>query len=331
MQRLIGLLLMLASLLAGWLWMDYHAAVETPLHLNRTEVIEIARGEGVAAIARKLQSRGITAHPYWFQFLAWSSGEHRRIKYGEYEILPNSSLRELLAKLVAGKVLQHPITLIEGRTFAEFLAELGKHPALEHNLAGLSAGQIMARLDTPGMAPEGRFFPDTYYVTRGTGELEVLRRAQHRMREVLEREWPERAAGLPYQTVEEALAAASIVEKETARPDERPLVAGVIVRRLARGMRLQMDPTVIYGLGGAFAGNLHKSDLGRDSPYNSYTRNGLPPTPIAMPGLSSIRATLHPDHGGSLYFVARGDGSHVFSTTLEEHNRAVEQFQQNQP
>jgi len=331
LQRLIGLLFILASLLAGWLWMDYRTVVDAPLRLDHAEIIEIGKGEPLVSLTRRLGERGILIHPWWFQLLAWINGDHRHIKYGEYEIPPGISPRALLAKLTSGKVMQHPVTLVEGRTFAEYLAELENQPVLDHKLAGLSAEDIMRRLDAPGLAAEGRFFPDTYYVIRGTSDLEVLRRARRRMSEVLEREWPARAGDLPYSTPDAALTAASIVEKETARPDERPKVAGVIARRLNRNMRLQMDPTVIYGLGEGFGGDLRKSDLLRDTPYNTYTRTGLPPTPIAMPGLGAIRAVLHPDEADSLYFVARGDGSHVFSATLEEHNRAVAQFQKASP
>ena len=325
--RLTAALILAASLLAGWLWMDYREAVDTPLGLPAAAIFEIGKGDGLVAITRNLEARGIIAHPLWFEVLVYTGGAHKRLKYGEYEIPPDATPRSLLDMFVAGRVIQHPITVVEGWTFSEMLASLDGNPVLAHQVAGKPAGELMALLGAPGQPPEGRFFPDTYFVTKGTADIEVLKRAYGKMRAVLEKEWRERAGQVPFGSSYEALILASIVEKETARPEERPEVAGVFVRRLGKGMKLQTDPTVIYGMGAAFAGNIRRDDLLRDTPYNTYTRPGLPPTPIALPGLSSIHAALHPNNGASLYFVARGDGTHVFSATLEEHRRAVEQFQ----
>lgn len=325
-QRLAGALVLGASLVGGWLWMDFESAVDSPLNITAPAVFEVGKGEGLASIARKLQVQGILDQPLWFQALAYADGAHKRLKFGEYEIPPGTTPRGLLALLTSGKVRQHAITVVEGWTFADFLATLAAHPALSHPAQGKSPQEVMALLGTPGQLPEGQFFPDTYFVTKGTPDVEVLRRAHARMRTELDREWRERGRvnlGSPY----EALILASIVEKETARPEERPAIAGVFLRRLSIGMRLQTDPTVIYGLGARYDGNIRKDDLRRDTPYNTYTRSGLPPTPIALPGRASIHAALHPAEGTSLYFVARGDGSHVFSTTLGEHQRAVDQFQ----
>lgn len=327
MYRLIGAAILAASLLIGWLWMDYRDTVDGRLGLKETAYFEIGKGEGLVHIARRLASQGILDKPLWFEVLAYTGGAHRRLKYGEYEITPDTTPRSLLALFVAGKVRQHPVIVVEGWTFADLLAALARHPALVPEVSGKPPEDIMVRLGAPGQPPEGRFFPDTYFVTKGTTDFEVLKRAYGRMQAVLDQEWRGRTERVPFATSYEALILASIVEKETARAEERPAIAGVFARRLAQGMRLQTDPTVIYGLGTGYTGDIRKDDLRRDTPYNTYTRPGLPPTPIALPGLLSIRAALHPANGTSLYFVSRGDGTHVFSTTLEEHQRAVEQFQ----
>jgi UPF0755 protein len=327
LYRLTGILLFAACLLAGWLWMDYRTYVDSPLGIRETAYFEIAKGEGLSRIAHGLEVRGIVAKPLWFEALAFARGVQKRLKYGEYEIPPGTTPQDLLEMFAAGRVRQHAVTVVEGWTFADMLTAFARHPALVTEVSGKPPGDIMALLGAPGQSPEGRFFPDTYFVTKGTTDLEVLKRAYGKMRAVLEQEWRSRTEPLPLNSPYEALTLASIVEKETARSEELPMVAGVFLRRLASGMRLQTDPTVIYGMGAGFTGNIRKEDLLRDTPYNTYTRRGLPPTPIALPGLPAIRAALHPDNGTSLYFVARGDGTHVFSTTLEEHQRAVEQFQ----
>ncbi|HYE34765.1 endolytic transglycosylase MltG [Methylocaldum sp.] len=327
MQRLIGIVVIAISFLIGWLWMDYQETLDRPLGLQSPAYFEIAKGDSLARIAAELQAQGIVTKPMWFRFRAYVDGSARRLKYGEYEIPPKTTLRELLAMFVAGKVRQYPVTLVEGWTFGQILTALAQYPPLEKLAADKTPEVIMQLIGAPGEHPEGRFYPDTYFVTKGTPDVEVLKRAYRKMQAVLNDEWSNRADGIPYVTPYESLIMASIVEKETARADERPLVAGVFTRRLAKGMLLQTDPTVIYGLGDQFNGDIRKEDLLRDTPYNTYIRPGLPPTPIAMPGLDSIHAALHPDTGGSLYFVARGDGTHVFSNNLEEHQRAVELFQ----
>ena len=236
----------------------------------------------------------------------------------------------LLDLLVSGKVIEYSLTLVEGWTFAQVLEATRSHPVLVQSLApDAGPGDVMTALGHPGEHPEGRYFPDTYQFPRGTTDLQVLARSYDRMAEVLAREWDARAEGLPITDPYEALTLASIVEKETGRAEERPAIAGVFVRRLEKGMLLQTDPTVIYGLGDAFDGNLRRRDLERDTPYNTYTRAGLTPTPICMPGRDAIHAVLHPADGDALYFVATGDGGHHFSATLSEHNRAVRRYQLN--
>lgn len=329
MSRLIGLFVIFASLCTGWLWMDYQDAVDSPLDNRETAYFEIFKGQGLAAIAEALSVQGLIQKPYWFRLLAYAEHAATHLKYGEYEIQPGTTMRQLVALFVSGKVRQHALTFVEGWRFKQMLAALNQHPALTHRLAGKSDEEIMVLVGASGENAEGEFYPDTYFFTKGTEDVELLKRAHHTMRLLLEREWQGRVEGLPLTNPYEALILASIVEKETARADERPLIAGVFSRRLAQGMLLQTDPTVIYGMGNEFDGDIRKEDLGRDTPYNTYVHPGLPPTPIAMPGLASIHAVLHPDTGASLYFVARGDGSHVFSSTLNDHQRAVEQFQIN--
>jgi UPF0755 protein len=259
--------------------------------------------------------------------LAYDTRMACRIQSGEYELRSGLTPSRLLELLTSGKVIQHAVTLVEGRTFRQGLAALAADPVLADDLSGRTDEEIMARIGRPGEHPEGRLFPDTYYFPRGTTASDLVRRAYARMETVLQQEWEGRAPGLPMQTPYEALILASIVEKETGLSSERAQVAGVFVRRLSQGMKLQTDPTVIYGLGDTFNGNIRRFDLTGDTPYNTYVRAGLPPTPIAMPGQEAIRAVLHPAAGDSLYFVAKGDGSHAFSATLEEHNRAVRQYQ----
>ncbi|ROR32629.1 endolytic transglycosylase MltG [Inmirania thermothiophila] len=328
LHRLLGLLVLAASLGGGWLLWDYRVALDRPLAVPPAGLtLEVAPGESLRSLARRLAADGVLHRPLYLVAHARLEGVATRIQAGEYQIPAGETPRTLLARLVAGRVVQHRLTLVEGWTFAQVRAALEAEPALRQTLRGLPDAEVMARLGRPGEHPEGRFFPDTYQFPRGGTDLDLLRRAYEAMARHLAREWAGRAPGLPLETPYQALILASIVEKETGVAAERPLIAGVFIRRLQRGMRLQSDPTVIYGLGAAFDGNLRRADLRRDTPYNTYTRAGLPPTPIAMPGLDAIRAVLHPAPGDALYFVARGDGTHVFSATLAEHRRAVARYQ----
>jgi UPF0755 protein len=256
------------------------------------------------------------------------TGADARIKAGEYAIAPGTTPRGLLALFESGAVVQHSVTIVEGWTFRDLRRALEKQPHLDNTLAGQDDAAVMAALGENGTHPEGLFFPDTYLFGKGTTDLEILRQARGRMRRELDAAWGARADGLPIGTPYEALILASIVEKETALAPERPRIAGVFTARLRIGMRLQTDPTVIYGMGARFDGNLRKRDLEADSPYNTYTRGGLPPTPIALPGAGSLQAAVRPDARGDLFFVATGepDGSHAFSRTLAEHERAVARY-----
>ncbi|MFZ5592829.1 MAG: endolytic transglycosylase MltG [Pseudomonadota bacterium] len=328
MRKFFGFLILFGSLTIGWMYMDIQQFVETPLHVeNNSASYVVAPGATLKAVARDLHERGIIDHPAYLVWLAKWRGVGSNIKAGEYRLTSAMTSMQLLDSLVAGKVVQYSLTLVEGWNFRQVMAAVNGHPRLVHTLTGLTDQQIMAKLGWPDQHPEGRFYPDTYQFSGGFSDVAFLQRAYRMMEQRLEEAWRERASGLPYKAPYEALVMASIVEKETAVPAERPKIAGVFVRRLAIGMPLATDPTVIYGLGAAFDGNLRKQDLLADGPYNTYRRTGLPPTPIAMPGFEALRAVLHPAQGKELYFVARGDGSHYFSATLEEHNKAVARFQ----
>jgi UPF0755 protein len=275
-----------------------------------------------------LRAAGYLDRPaLYLEILARLDGSARRIRAGEYRLPAGMAPDALLALLVSGQVLQYPLTIVEGWSVRDLLSNLRNDPILLQTLEGLDGAEIMVRLGRPDMHPEGRFLPDTYHFPRGATDLAFLQRAMQAMDSVLAAEWERRAPGLPLETPEQALVLASIVEKETSLAEERARVAGVFVRRLQIGMRLQTDPTVIYGLGEGFDGNLRRRDLQADTDYNTYTRSGLPPTPIALPGRAAIHASLHPAAGDELYFVARGDGSHHFSRTLSEHNAAVRRYQ----
>lgn len=326
--KLAGLLLICFSVVFGWFGYDYQNFRQTPLAVPADgAVIEIPPGRSVRGIAADLAQKQFIDSPVYFEVLARSTGAAARLQAGEYRIEPGTLPEALLQLLMSGKVMQHMLTIVEGWTFRQMLGAVHAHPVLVHTLRDASPDDIMAALDRKGERPEGRFLPDTYHFPRGMTDAEFLARAYAAMDKALEREWAARAPELPFKTPYEALILASIVEKETGIAAERPLIAGVFVRRLKQGMRLQTDPTVIYGLGERFDGNIRSGDLRADTPYNTYTRDGLPPTPIALPGVDAIRAVLHPAEGEELFFVSKGDGSHHFSATLDEHNRAVRKYQ----
>lgn len=312
---------------AGWIAFDRWR--NAPLAIGAEAVrIEIPKGQALAVTARKLAEQGVLEHPRWLILYARATGADARVRAGEYELTPGATPTTLLELLQSGRVVQHAVTFVEGATFRDLRRILAGNEALHHVLADQDDATVMRSLGEAGQAPEGLFFPDTYLFGKGTSDLDVLRQARARMRDELEQAWSARAEDLPYAMPYEALVLASIVEKETALGSERARIAGVFTERLRRGMRLQTDPTVIYGLGAAFDGNLRRSDLERDGPYNTYTRTGLPPTPIAMPGRDALQAAVRPDERGELYFVATGlpDGSHAFSRTHAEHQAAVRDY-----
>lgn len=326
----LSILIVLSGVLAAYAYHEWQTFEQTPLAFPQYPYsISLEKGMSFKQVADQLHQDGVIQHPYYLRLYARYYKLAHRIKAGHYEVKQPLLPEQLLAQLVNGEVVTYNVTLIEGNHFKELLHQLQKHPHLEHQLAGLSTAEIMAKLGKPDLHPEGWFFPSTYQFNKGDSDLDILKRAHAKMEAVLAEEWSGKAGDLPYESAYQALIMASIVEKETGLASERPEIAGVFVRRLKRGMRLQTDPTVIYGMGERYQGNIRKRDLRTDTPYNTYTRDGLPPTPIAMPGQEAIHAALHPKAGKTLYFVAKGDGSgaHYFSKSLAEHNRAVRRYQ----
>ncbi|WP_337961937.1 endolytic transglycosylase MltG [Curvibacter microcysteis] len=324
MRALLVVLILAAAALGGtvYWWLD------APLRLSAPTVdLSIEPGTSPRALAQDVQDAGVDVNPYflyaWFRF----SGQARGIKAGSYELDASLTPRRLLNKLVRGEEALRAVTLVEGWNWRQVRATLARADQLRGDTRELSDEAIMRLLERPGVAPEGRFFPDTYTYSKGSTDLAVLRRALRAMDKKLAAAWDARADQLPLKSPDEVLTLASIVEKETGRGSDRPLIASVFINRLRSGMLLQTDPTVIYGMGERFDGNLRKRDLQTDTPWNTYTRAGLPPTPIAMPGRAALLAAVQPANSKSLYFVARGDGSSQFSSTLDEHNRAVNQYQ----
>ena len=313
---------------AGWLGM--RSWLEAPLNLRQSVIVELPEGGNLTRFLAELAERGIVLHPAVLRLHARQSGIANRVRAGEYRLDPGLSPRGLLQKLVDGDVVEYALTVVEGSTVRQMLQVLHSQSKLRRTLADTDVKTLAAALALEiGDAPsaEGLFFPDTYHYHLGMDDGDVLRIAHRRMMSILAEEWEKRAPGLPYREPYEALVMASLVERETGQADERSRIAGVFVRRLELGMRLQTDPAVIYGVGDAFDGDLRREHLRTPGPYNTYLNTGLPPTPIALPGREAIRAALNPAAGDELYFVARGDGSHVFSATLEEHNRAVRRYQ----
>ncbi len=319
----LGLALLLI-LLAGSAWWWLQAPL--PLAADSVEV-SIEPGTPPRDIAQAWVDAGVQTSPLLlYEWFRWS-GQARRIRAGSYEIDRNVSPRQLLQKLVRGDETLAAARLIDGWTFRQVRAELARSEGLKPSTAVLSDAAVMAALGAPGVAPEGRFYPDTYTYSKGSSDVAVLRRAYRAMQQRLDAAWARRSPDTPLHNADEALTLASIIEKETGSPGDRGKVAGVFVNRLRIGMPLQTDPAVIYGLGERFDGNLRKRDLLADTPYNTYSRSGLPPTPIAMPGKASLEAAVRPEPTKALYFVARGDGSSEFSDNLAAHNRAVNQYQ----
>ncbi len=326
--RIVTLLVVvgLAFVVGGGIWLANFAtsSVQVP---GDSVYFNIDRGLGVGQVARVLESNGLISDARAFALLVRMLGKSGDIKAGSYQARDSVSPLRLVEKITQGDFAQGQIRFIEGWTFNQMRAALDAHPALTHETTGLSGREILEKLGAEQDHPEGLFFPDTYHFSAGTSDMTILRHAYEKMQDVLARAWEERDSGLPVKTQYQGLILASIVEKETGDPSEREMVAAVFVNRLRKGMRLQTDPTVIYGLGERFDGNLRKRDLQTDSPYNTYTRYGLPPTPIALPGEAAIHATFKPAQSRALYFVSKGDGTHQFSNSLAEHNRAVDRFQ----
>jgi UPF0755 protein len=290
-------------------------------------IFMIKSGSNIKRIAEELTRQDYIEDPWLFILLAKLKGVETRVRAGEYHIVAGQSPDDLLETFTSGSSIQYSFTVIEGWTFRQMLEALAADPVIEHTLAGKTDAEIMALIGYPDQHPEGLFFPDTYRFPKGTTDVDFLRRAYQVMQNHLQREWDQRTEDLPLENSYEALILASIIEKETGAEYERPLIGGVFTERLKRNMRLQTDPTIIYGLGEDFDGDIRFRDLKKDTPYNTYLRAGLTPTPIALPGLDAIRAALQPAETEALYFVSKGDGTHHFSATLEEHNAAVRKYQ----
>ena len=317
---LLFLLVVLAGLFA------YYA--NTPIPLERTPFeFTLKQGSSLKSAASQIKKAGGLSNEWLFVLLARGLGQARQIKPGNYQLEHEVTPLKLLHMISKGRVEQSSLTIIEGTTFRQLRAVLNGDPTLRHDSAPLSDEDILKRIGASETSAEGLFFPDTYNYDKGSSDLVVLKRAYQLMQRQLQESWKNRDADLPFDTPYQALILASIVEKETGQPGDRPMIASVFVNRLRKNMRLQTDPTVIYGMGDKFKGNLRRKDLTTDSPYNTYTRSGLTPTPIALPGLAAIQAALHPAPSKALYFVARGDGTSHFSTNLIEHNSAVNRFQ----
>ncbi|MCX7512461.1 endolytic transglycosylase MltG [Frateuria sp. STR12] len=323
----IVLLAVLAAAVAAWY--DFERFARTPLAIGpQRQTFDVERGSSLRGIVAQLRARGLTHAPslYW-RVLAERMRVADRLHAGEYALDPGLTPGRLLDLMAEGRVLQHDFTIVDGWTFQQLRDALSKIVTLRHEGAALDDAEVMRRIGVAGEMPEGRFLPETYAYVKGDSDLDILKRSHEAMARTLADLWPKRARDLPLASPYEALILASIVEKETGRAEERSKIAGVFVRRLEKHMLLQTDPSVIYGMGQAYAGNIRRSDLTTDTPYNTYLHAGLPPTPIALPGRPAIQAALHPAPGRALYFVARGDGRHVFASSLAEHNRNVACYQ----
>lgn len=326
-------LIVLVSFIVAFIGVLYYSShvysmMNTKKHLDTTETIIFSKGSSIRTLASHLVEKNLLDDTNTFLLWGKIKGQDRRLQAGEYQLQSGSSLADLLDDMTKGNVVTHSITLIEGHTFRQALQSIHQHPVITSELEALTDEAIMEKIGHAGEHPEGRFYPDTYQISHGVTDTQLLIRAYNAMQKLLEQEWPKREKNLPLKSPYEALILASIVEKESAIAEERPLIAGLFINRLRKNMRLQTDPTVIYGIKN-FDGDIRFRDLRKDTPYNTYTRHGLPPTPIALVGREAIQATLHPEKSDYLYFVAYGDGTgrHVFSKNLKDHEKAVDQFQ----
>lgn len=324
LKRLLYLIIIAVFLFTGWVAYRLNSPVQLP---SLPYEFSVEPGSSLKIVANQLADAGVLPDAWSFILLSRLMGVASSLKAGDYEITASTSPLELLKRITKGDISQSEIRFIEGWTFSQLRQTLDQHPAVRHDTTGLSNGEIMKLIGAQETAAEGLFFPDTYYFARGSSDATILKRAYHAMQNHLNDAWTGRSANLPLKDPYQALILASIVEKETGRESDRSMIASVFLNRLRLSMMLQTDPTVIYGLGDKFDGNLRKKDLLADQEYNTYTRRGLPPTPIAMPGLPSIQAVLNPARTNALYFVSKGNGESHFSHSLEEHNRAVSRYQ----
>ena len=327
--NVVAILVLGALAVAAYLYVGFRNFADAPIPglLEKTQ-IDMPFGTSLPGVVALMQQQGLSpGAPLYWRVLARQLGVAGQLHAGEYALDPGLTPRALLRKMAAGEVIQHRFTIVEGWTFIQLRTALAQDAALAQTLVAIGDDEVMRRLGDADTLPEGEFLPETYSYVKGMSDLDILRRAREAMRKTLDKLWAEHGADTPLTSAYQALILASIVEKETARAEERPRIARVFLSRLKLGMKLQTDPTVIYGLGANYDGNLHRRDLDTDTPFNTYTRNGLPPTPIALPGKAALEAVVHPAETDALYFVARGDGAHEFSATLEAHNRAVAKYQ----
>ncbi|AFJ56467.1 MAG: aminodeoxychorismate lyase [Pseudomonadales bacterium RIFCSPLOWO2_12_60_38] len=324
---LLQISLVSAALLVGFSAWKLDSALKQPLKLPQEQLLDVPAGATPTGTFNRLEADGVLDDAFWLRLYWRFNLEGQPLHSGEYRMSPGLTAEGLIGLWQRGEVVQYSLTLVEGWNFRQVRTALAKHEKIVQTLAGLTDSEVMDKLGHPGVFPEGRFFPDTYRFVRGMTDVEFLKKAYNRLDDVLAQEWSKRAADAPYTDPYQALIMASLVEKETGVPQERGQIAGVFVRRLKIGMLLQTDPTVIYGLGERYNGKLTRAHLKEANPYNTYMVAGLPPTPIAMVGREAIHAALNPVPGSSLYFVARGDGSHIFSDDLDAHNAAVREFQ----
>lgn len=318
--------LMVLGLLLIWGGMHYHILLKKTV-VTDTTTLEIKKGDTLDSVIKQLKARHIAIHSFWFKLFAYRSHLDRMLKVGEYVLAKGATAADILAQLTEGKTHRYSITFPEGWSFKQVFQAIKDNPNLQHTLSDDELTELMTTLGSDKSHPEGLFFPDTYYFEKNSSDVELLKRAHDKMQRLIASEWQKRDQDLPLESPYEALILASIIEKETAASEERKKIAGVFTRRLKMGMLLQTDPTVIYGMGDDYQGNIRRSDLREPTPYNTYVNKGLPPTPIAMPGKAAIQAALHPADGNALFFVARGNGRHVFSATYGAHEKYVELYQ----
>jgi UPF0755 protein len=332
-KKTLALLMVAAIVAFGLLWQHYQAFADKSLVMSSEErILSVESGDGFHDVLKKLRALGVNqGNDLEWKALAKQMKVASHLQVGDYAITSGLSPRSILQRLEDGDIIQRKFALIDGWNIRDLRKALKNTAHIEHITDQLSDTELMTKLGAGGVHPEGRFLPETYLYSRGTSDFDLLQRAHHDMQEALKQAWDKRQDGLPLTTPDELLTLASIIEKETGAAEERPMIAGVFIRRMNTGMRLQTDPTVIYGIGSTYDGNIRKKDLQTDTPYNTYTRDGLPPTPIAMPGKPALEAAAQPADGDALFFVARGDGSgrHVFSKDLNEHNAAVRQYLNN--
>ncbi|AMK77844.1 aminodeoxychorismate lyase [Methylomonas methanica] len=317
---------MVLGMVSIWAGMHYHLILKKPVVMTET-VIEIKKGDTLESVVKNLRAQQVTVNRLWFRLFAYRKNLDHLLKVGEYVLAKGSTAADILQQLTDGKTRKYSITFPEGWSFKQVFNTIKSNPNLQHTLTDDQLEDLMAQIGSDKNHPEGLFFPDTYFFEKNTSDVDLLKRAHDRMQAVLNDEWQKRDKAVPLENPYEALILASIVEKETGASEERKQIAGVFARRLRKGMLLQTDPTVIYGMGDDYHGDIRHKDLREPTPYNTYIIEGLPPTPIAMPGKQAIVAALHPDHGDALFFVARGNGRHAFSSTLAEHEKYVDQYQ----